>query len=462
MREQWIAARMNDPIRTQMHYARKGLVTGEMNYVAVREKISPELVRSEIARGRLIIPANIHHSALEPMAIGIASKCKINANIGNSATTSNIDDELDKLRYCVKFGADTVMDLSTGGDIPRIRRAIIGDSPIPVGTVPIYEALSRVRRVEDLNAEVMLEVIEEQAEQGVDYMTIHAGVLVQYVPLAAKRITGIVSRGGSILAEWMVKNHKQNFLYERFEDICKVLRKHDVSFSLGDGLRPGSIADASDEAQFAELKTLGELTKIAWSYDVQVMIEGPGHIPLDQIELQVKKEMELCHEAPFYTLGPLVTDIAPGYDHITSAIGAAMIGWHGASMLCYVTPKEHLGLPNREDVKQGIIAYKIAAHAADIARKRPGARDRDDELSRARYNFDWNRQFELSLDPDTARAMHDETLPEEGFKEAHFCSMCGPKFCSMNMHSKTAEFTAEEADDILRNGNSLVQVNTNP
>jgi len=462
MREQWVASRRNDPVRTQMHYARKGMVTGEMEYVAAREKLSPELVRSEIARGRLIIPANIHHSSLEPMGIGIASCCKINANIGNSATTSNIDEELEKLSYAVRFGADTIMDLSTGGDIPRIRKAIIEASPIPVGTVPIYEALSRVRRVEDLTAEVMLEVIEEQAEQGVDYMTIHAGVLVQYIPLAAKRITGIVSRGGSILAEWMVKNHRQNFLYERFEDICKILAKHDVSFSLGDGLRPGSIADASDEAQFAELKTLGELTKIAWNYDVQVMIEGPGHIPLDEIKMQVDKEMEMCHEAPFYTLGPLVTDIAPGYDHITSAIGAAIIGWHGASMLCYVTPKEHLGLPNRDDVRQGIIAYKIAAHAADIARKRPGARDRDDALSRARYNFDWKKQFELSLDPETARSMHDETLPEEGFKEAHFCSMCGPKFCSMNMHSKTAEFTAEEAEAILNNGSNgsgeLVQV----
>src|SRR3954453_21569539 len=449
MREHWVASRLNDPIRTQMHYARKGIVTGEMEYVAKRENISAELVRSEVARGRMIIPANIHHKSLEPMAIGIASKCKINANIGNSATTSNIDEELDKLRYCVQFGADTVMDLSTGGDIPRIRKAIIEDSPIPVGTVPIYEALSRVRRVEDLNANVMLEVIEEQAEQGVDYMTIHAGVLVQYVPLAAKRITGIVSRGGSILAEWMVKNHKQNFLYERFEDICKVLQKHDVSFSLGDGLRPGSIADASDEAQFAELKTLGELTTTAWEHDVQVMIEGPGHIPMDQIELQVQKEVELCHEAPFYTLGPLVTDVAPGYDHITSAIGAAMIGWHGASMLCYVTPKEHLGLPNREDVKQGIIAYKIAAHAADLARHRPGARDRDDALSRARYTFDWNKQFELSLDPETARSMHDETLPEEGFKDAAFCSMCGPKFCSMNHSSKVEGFTPEQAQEVL-------------
>jgi phosphomethylpyrimidine synthase len=457
MRKEWVAQRQQDPIRTQMYYARKGMITGEMEYVAKRENLSGELVRAEIARGRMIIPANLHHNSLEPMCIGIASKCKINSNIGNSATTSNIEEELEKLRYSVKFGADTIMDLSTGGDIPRIRQAIIDASPIPVGTVPIYEALSRVRRVQDLTPELMLEVIEEQAQQGVDYMTIHAGVLVQYVPLAANRITGIVSRGGSILAEWMVKNHKQNFLYERFEDICKIFQKYDVSFSLGDGLRPGSLADASDEAQFAELKTLGELTKIAWEYDVQVMIEGPGHIPLDQIQMQVEKEMEMCHEAPFYTLGPLVTDIAPGYDHITSAIGAAMIGWHGASMLCYVTPKEHLGLPNREDVKQGIIAYKIAAHAADVARKRPGARDRDDELSRARYSFDWNRQFELSLDPEGARAMHDETLPEEGFKEAHFCSMCGPKFCSMNIHSKVTELSAEHANEIASNA-KLVQL----
>ncbi len=432
-----------------MHYARKGQVTEEMEYVARIEKVSPELIRSEVARGRMIIPANIRHTNLEPMAIGVESKCKINANIGNSATTSNIDEELEKLRYSVKFGADTVMDLSTGGDIPEIRKAIIANSPVPIGTVPIYEALSRVRRVEDLNINVMLEVIEEQAQQGVDYMTIHAGVLVQYVPLAAKRITGIVSRGGAILAEWMVKNHRQNLLYENFEAICRIFQKYDVSFSLGDGLRPGCIADASDLAQFSELKTLGELTKKAWEYDVQVMIEGPGHIPLDQIEMQVIKEREMCFDAPFYTLGPLVTDIAPGYDHITSAIGAAMIGWHGASMLCYVTPKEHLGLPNREDVKQGIIAYKIAAHAADIARHRPGARDRDDELSRARYNFDWNRQFELSLDPETARSMHDETLPEEGFKEAAFCSMCGPKFCSMNHSAKVESFTAEQAEEVL-------------
>ena len=448
-RSEYVQPRRNDPVRTQMHYARKGIVTEEMRYVARREKLDAEVVRSEVARGRLIIPANLNHTSLEPMAIGVASLCKINANIGNSATTSNIAEELEKLRYSVKYGADTVMDLSTGGDIPEIRKAIIAHSPVPIGTVPIYEALARVRRVEDLNRNVMLEVIEEQAEQGVDYMTIHAGVLVQYVPLTTKRVTGIVSRGGSILAEWRVKNHKQNFLYECFEDICKIFQKHDVSFSLGDGLRPGSVADASDEAQFAELKTLGELTKVAWDYDVQTMIEGPGHIPMDQIKLQVDMEMELCHEAPFYTLGPLVTDFAPGYDHITSAIGAAMIGWYGASMLCYVTPKEHLGLPNKEDVKQGIIAYKIAAHAADIARHRPGARDRDDALSRARYRFDWNQQFDLSLDPETARSMHDETLPEEGFKEAHFCSMCGPKFCSMNISAKVESFTMEDAQDVL-------------
>ncbi|HTC34294.1 MAG TPA: phosphomethylpyrimidine synthase ThiC [Bryobacteraceae bacterium] len=449
---------MKDPIRTQMHYARQGVITQEMEYIAKREHVTGELIRSEVARGRMIIPANIHHTNLEPMCIGVQSSCKINANIGNSATTSNIDEEVEKLHYAVKYGADTIMDLSTGGDIPRIRQAIINASPIPVGTVPIYEALGRVRRVEDLNINVMLEVIEEQAEQGVDYMTIHAGVLVQYVPLTTKRITGIVSRGGAILAEWMVKNHKQNFLYEHFDEICKIFQKHDVSFSLGDGLRPGCVADASDAAQFAELKTLGELTRRAWEYDVQVMIEGPGHIPMDQIQMQVEKEVEMCNEAPFYTLGPLVTDFAPGYDHITSAIGAAMIGWYGASMLCYVTPKEHLGLPNREDVKQGIIAYKIAAHAADIARHRPGARDRDDELSRARYKFDWRRQFELSLDPETAEAMHDETLPEEGFKDAAFCSMCGPKFCSMNHSAKTEQFTAEEAEAVLAASQPIVTI----
>ena len=359
MRQSWVEKRASDQIRTQIHYARQGRVTEEMEYVAKRENLTPETIREEVARGRMIIPANLNHLNLEPMCIGVASTCKINANIGNSSTTSDIDQEVSKLSHSVKYGADTVMDLSTGGDIPRIRKAIIAASPVPIGTVPIYEALSRVRRVEDLNIRVMLEVIEEQAEQGVDYMTIHAGVLVQYIPLTTKRVTGIVSRGGAILAEWMVKNHKQNLLYEHFEDICKIFQKHDVTFSLGDGLRPGSLADASDEAQFAELKTLGELTKIAWKHDVQVMIEGPGHIPMDQIQMQVEKEKELCYEAPFYTLGPLVTDFAPGYDHITSAIGAAMIGWHGAAMLCYVTPKEHLGLPNLEDVFLKLTGHSI-------------------------------------------------------------------------------------------------------
>ncbi len=422
---------------TQMHYARAGVVTEEMAYVARREKLEPELVRSEVARGRAIIPANINHRNLEPMGIGVAFKCKINANIGNSAVTSNVDGELTKLHNAVHLGSDTVMDLSTGGDIPQIRRAIIAASPVPIGTVPIYEAIARVRRPEDLSIGLMLEVIEEQAEQGVDYMTIHAGVLREHLPLVRNRITGIVSRGGSLMALWMSHHQQQNFLYEHFEDICKIFAKYDVSFSLGDGLRPGSIADASDEAQFAELRVLGELTKIAWQHDVQVMIEGPGHVPMDKIKEQVDKEMEWCHEAPFYTLGPLVTDIAPGYDHITSAIGAAMIGWHGASMLCYVTPKEHLGLPNAEDVKQGVIAYKIAAHAADVARHRPGARDRDDALSYARFLFDWEKQFALSLDPETARAMHDETLPDDFYKEAKYCSMCGPKFCSMNITQQT-------------------------
>ncbi len=453
MRSEWVAKRQHDAIRTQLHYARQGIVTEEMGYVARRENLSPDLIREEVARGRLIIPANIRHTNLEPMCIGVASKCKVNSNIGNSAVTSEVEQELEKLRYSVKYGADTVMDLSTGGDIPRIREAIINHSPVPIGTVPIYEALTRVDgRIADLTWPVMRDVIVGQAEQGVDYMTIHAGVLIQYVPMAVKRVTGIVSRGGALLAEWMVTQHRQNMLYENFDEICKIFQKYDVSFSLGDGLRPGSIADASDEAQFAELKTLGELTKKAWEYDVQVMIEGPGHIPMDQIKMQVDMEKEMCYEAPFYTLGPLVTDFAPGYDHITSAIGAAMIGWHGAAMLCYVTPKEHLGLPNREDVKEGLIAYKIAAHAADIARHRPGARQRDDELSKARFEFDWNRQFELSLDPETARSMHDETLPEEGYKEARFCSMCGPSFCSMNISSRVSEFTAEDAQAVLEGG----------
>jgi phosphomethylpyrimidine synthase len=442
-RAEWISRRKaenTDGNFSQMHYARRGVVTDEMRFVAQRENLTPELVRDEVAAGRMIIPANINHPELEPMAIGVASLCKINANIGNSAVTSNIQEELKKLHTSVHYGADTVMDLSTGGDIHEIREAILRNSPVPIGTVPIYEAVARVKRLEDLTADLMLEVIEEQAAQGVDYMTIHAGVLIQYLPLVARRITGIVSRGGAILAQWMAHHHKQNFLYERFDDITKILAKYDVSYSLGDGLRPGCIADASDEAQFAELRTLGELTKKAWQRDVQVMIEGPGHVPLDKIKEQVEKEVEWCDSAPFYTLGPLVTDIAPGYDHITSAIGAAMIGWYGASMLCYVTPKEHLGLPNEKDVKDGIIAYKIAAHAADIARHRPGAQDRDNALSHARYTFDWEKQFELSLDPETARSMHDETLPDKFYKEAAFCSMCGPKFCSMNYSSKIDEY----------------------
>src|SRR5213595_2013919 len=428
---------------SQMHFARQGVITEEMGYVAKREKLEPELIRSEVARGRMIIPANVNHRNLEPMAIGIASKCKINANIGNSATSSNIDEELKKLHHAVHYGADTVMDLSTGGDIPVIRKAIIEASPVPVGTVPVYEAISRVRRPEDLTIGPMLEVIEEQAEQGVDYMTIHAGVLREHVPLVRKRITGIVSRGGSLMAHWMEHHKRQNFLYENIEEICKIFKKHDVSFSFGDGLRPGCIADASDEAQFAELKVLGELTKKAWEHDVQVMIEGPGHVPMDKIKEQVDLEMKWCHEAPFYTLGPLVIDIAPGYDHITSAIGAAMIGWHGADMLCYVTRKEHLGLPNAEEVREGVIAYKIAAHAADIARGRAGARARDDALSYARYKFDWDKQFALSLDPETARSMHDETLPDDYYKEAAFCSMCGPKFCSMNYSSKVDDYNKQ-------------------
>jgi phosphomethylpyrimidine synthase len=445
-RAEWIVRRKAEAAGTgainmsQMHFARKGKITEEMEFVARRESISPELIRSEIAAGRLIIPANINHPELEPMGIGIATKCKVNANIGNSAVTSNIDEELRKLHMAIQHGADTVMDLSTGGNIPEIRQAILRHSPVPIGTVPIYEALQRVKKLEDLNIDLYLEVIEEQAQQGVDYFTVHAGVLIQYVPMVAKRITGIVSRGGAILAQWMTHHHKQNFLYEHFDRIVKVMAKYDVSFSLGDGLRPGSVADASDEAQFAELKTLGELTAKAWENDVQVMIEGPGHVPLDKIKEQVDKEVEYCFGAPFYTLGPLVTDIAPGYDHITSAIGAAMIGWHGASMLCYVTPKEHLGLPNEKDVKEGMIAYKIAAHAADIARHRPGAQDRDDAISYARYTFDWEKQFALSLDPETARSMHDETLPDDYYKEAAFCSMCGPKFCSMNWSSKVDDF----------------------
>ncbi len=434
VRAAWVARRKGDSNVSQMRYAREGIITEEMAYVAERENLEAEFVREEVDRGRMIIPANINHLSLEPMAIGINSKCKINANIGNSAVTSNIEQELEKLHQSVHHGADTVMDLSTGGNLNEIRQAIIDASPVPIGTVPIYQALEAVKgKIEDLTPELMLDVIEEQAKQGVDYMTIHAGVLREFLPLVKNRITGIVSRGGSIHAQWCLQKHQQNFLYTNFDKVCEIFKKYDVSFSLGDGLRPGCLHDASDEAQFAELRVLGELTKKAWEHDVQVMIEGPGHVPMDQIKMNVAKEIEWCHEAPFYVLGPLTTDIAPGYDHITSAIGAAIAGWAGAAMLCYVTPKEHLGLPNAEDVKQGVIAYKIAAHAADVARHRPGARDRDDELSKARFLFDWEKQFALSLDPETARKMHDETLPDGYFKEAAFCSMCGPRFCSMNI-----------------------------
>jgi len=416
--------------------AREGVVTPEMEFVARREDLPSELVRDEVASGRMVIPANKTHlkKKLEPMAIGVASRCKINANIGNSAVTSDIEGELEKLHTAVHLGADTVMDLSTGGGIDVIRQAIIDASPVPIGTVPIYQAIQQVKKPEDLTIEHMLDNIEHQARQGVDYMTLHCGVLWEYLPLTKNRITGIVSRGGALLAQWMMAHRKQNPLYTHFGEICEIMRAHDVTFSLGDGLRPGCLADASDEAQFAELRTLGELTKQAWDQGCQVMIEGPGHVPMDQIKMNVEKEIEFCYGAPFYVLGPLVTDIAPGYDHITSAIGAALAGWAGASMLCYVTPKEHLGLPNNDDVRQGVIAYKIAAHAADIARKRPGARQRDDELSKARYEFDWKKQFALSLDPATAQAMHDETLPQEAFKTAQFCSMCGPKFCSMRIN----------------------------
>ncbi len=418
---------------TQLSFARRGVITEEMEFVADRERIAPELLRDEIARGRAIIPANMNHHSLEPMGIGMALLCKVNANIGNSAITSDVEGELEKLRIAVRYGADTVMDLSTGGDLDLIREAIIQASPLPIGTVPIYQALNEAKGVEGLTIDILFDVIERQARQGVDYMTLHCGVLRRYVPLTAGRVTGIVSRGGAIMAQWMHLRGIENPLYTEFDRVLDICRRYDVSISAGDGLRPGCLADASDAAQFAELETLGELTRRAWAGGVQVMIEGPGHVPLDQIEMNVKKEMEVCAEAPFYVLGPLVTDIAPGYDHITSAIGAAVAGTAGAAMLCYVTPKEHLGLPNADDVRQGLIAYKIAAHAADVARHRSGARDRDDELSRARYAFDWKRQFELSLDPETAERMHDETLGAEYFKSAEFCSMCGPHFCSMHI-----------------------------
>jgi phosphomethylpyrimidine synthase len=452
---------------TQLHYAKKGIVTPEMEYIAIRENqridqinnlghqhpgqsfganvpknhITPEFVRQEIASGRAIIPSNINHPESEPMIIGRNFLVKINANIGNSAVTSSIEEEVEKAVWACRWGADTIMDLSTGKNIHETREWIIRNSPVPIGTVPIYQALEKVNgKAEDLTWEIFRDTLIEQAEQGVDYFTIHAGVLLRYVPLTAKRVTGIVSRGGSIMAKWCLAHHKENFLYTHFEEICEIMKAYDVAFSLGDGLRPGSIADANDAAQFAELETLGELTKIAWKHDVQVMIEGPGHVPMHLIKENMDKQLKECHEAPFYTLGPLTTDIAPGYDHITSAIGAAMIGWFGTAMLCYVTPKEHLGLPNKKDVKDGVITYKLAAHAADLAKGHPGAQYRDNALSKARFEFRWEDQFNLSLDPDTAREFHDETLPAEGAKIAHFCSMCGPHFCSMKITQDVREY----------------------
>jgi phosphomethylpyrimidine synthase len=429
---------------TQMHFARKGIITPEMEFVAIRENLDADFVRSEVARGRAIIPANINHPELEPMAIGRNFLVKINANIGNSAVTSSIEEEVEKMTWAIRWGADTVMDLSTGKNIHETREWIIRNAPVPIGTVPIYQALEKVDgKAEELTWEIFRDTLIEQAEQGVDYFTIHAGVLLRYIPLTANRTTGIVSRGGSIMAKWCLAHHRESFLYTRFEEICEIMRAYDVAFSLGDGLRPGSVADANDEAQFAELETLGELTSKAWEHDCQVLIEGPGHIPMHLIRENMERELAVCHEAPFYTLGPLVTDIAPGYDHITSAIGAAMIGAFGTAMLCYVTPKEHLGLPNKKDVKDGVITYKIAAHAADLAKGHPGARLRDDALSKARFEFRWEDQFNLALDPDTAREFHDETLPQEGAKIAHFCSMCGPHFCAMKITQDVREYAAK-------------------
>jgi len=464
---------------TQLHYARRGVVTPEMEFVALREsqrleqvsrpqhpgmswgasiprRITPEVVRDEVARGRAIIPANINHPELEPMIIGRNFLVKINANIGNSAVTSSIEEEVEKMVWAIRWGADTVMDLSTGKNIHETREWILRNSPVPIGTVPIYQALEKVNgRPEELTWEIYRDTLIEQAEQGVDYFTIHAGVRLRYIPLTANRVTGIVSRGGSILAKWCLAHHRENFLYTHFEEICEIMRAYDISFSLGDGLRPGSIADANDEAQFAELDTLGELTRIAWKHDVQTMIEGPGHIPMQLIRENMTRELEVCQEAPFYTLGPLTTDIAPGYDHLTSAIGAAMIGWYGCAMLCYVTPKEHLGLPDRDDVKEGVMAYKIAAHAADLAKGHPGAQVRDDALSKARFEFRWEDQFNLSLDPERARAYHDETLPAENAKVAHFCSMCGPQFCSMKITQDVRDYAKQlgmSAEDALQKG----------
>jgi len=458
---------------TQMHYARKGIITPEMEFIAIRENqartevynkehggegfganlpdfITPEFVRNEVAEGRAIIPANINHPEIEPMIIGRNFLVKINGNIGNSAVTSSIGEEVDKMVWATRWGADTIMDLSTGKDIHDTREWILRNSPVPIGTVPIYQALEKVNGIaEDLTWEIFRDTLIEQAEQGVDYFTIHAGVRLPFIQHTAERITGIVSRGGSIMAKWCMHHHRESFLYTKFAEICEIMKAYDVSFSLGDGLRPGAIMDANDRAQFAELKTLGELTKIAWEHDVQVMIEGPGHVPMHMIRENMTKQLEECHEAPFYTLGPLTTDIAPGYDHITSAIGAAQIGWYGTAMLCYVTPKEHLGLPNRDDVKIGVITYKIAAHAADLAKGHPGAQRRDNALSKARFDFRWNDQFNLSLDPDTARGMHDETLPAEGHKAAQFCSMCGPKFCSMKVTQDVREFVAANPNGVV-------------
>jgi phosphomethylpyrimidine synthase len=447
LREPWVAPRIlrGEQNLSQMHFARRGLVTEEMAFAAAREGVAPEFVRAEIAAGRAILPANVKHLELEPMVIGRNFKVKINANIGNSAVASSIAEEVEKLSWSILWGADTVMDLSTGRQIHETREWILRNSPVPIGTVPIYQALEKVKgRVEKLDIEVFLDTLAEQAEQGVDYFTIHAGVLLRYVPLTAKRVTGIVSRGGSIMAKWCLAHHRENFLYTEFERICELMKRYDVSFSLGDGLRPGCTADANDAAQFGELDTLGELTQVAWKHDVQVMIEGPGHVPLHLIRENMERQLRVCHEAPFYTLGPLVTDIAPGYDHITSGIGAALIGSMGCAMLCYVTPKEHLGLPDKDDVKQGVIAYKIAAHAADLAKGLAGARERDDALSRARFEFRWEDQFNLGLDPVTARAYHDATLPQDGAKTAHFCSMCGPQFCSMKITEDVRRFAEQE------------------
>ncbi|KLV16060.1 phosphomethylpyrimidine synthase ThiC [Bacillus altitudinis] len=450
---------------TQMHYAKKGIITPEMEFIALREQLSPEFVREEVASGRAVIPSNINHPESEPMIIGKNFHVKINANIGNSAVTSSIEEEVEKMTWAIRWGADTMMDLSTGKDIHTTREWIIRNCPVPVGTVPIYQALEKVNGIaENLTWEVYRDTLIEQAEQGVDYFTIHAGVLLRYIPLTVDRVTGIVSRGGAIMARWCLAHHQENFLYTHFEEICEIMKTYDIAFSLGDGLRPGSIADANDEAQFAELETLGELTEIAWKHDVQVMIEGPGHVPMDKIKENVDKQMEICKEAPFYTLGPLTTDIAPGYDHITSAIGAAMIGWYGTAMLCYVTPKEHLGLPNKEDVREGVIAYKIAAHAADVAKGHPAAQKRDDALSKARFEFRWRDQFHLSLDPERALAFHDETLPAEGAKTAHFCSMCGPKFCSMkishdirNQSEEVKREMEKKAKEFINQGSQIYQ-----